>query len=295
VRTRRVRVLDEGHLLPSAGRHGLFDGALLDLGALRRDADQDARLREPSRRHAAEYGGEVALGHLELGDRALAQRSHGNDVAGIAADQIPGSLTDRDDGASVRVQRHDRRLIEDDPLALAVDDRIRRSEVDREVPPHQDPITQWPSPVARSSFFQIGTSCFSCSIPSRHAATASPRWAEETATTTLASPTPRSPMRWSRATFRTGQRARRSSAISWSRSTAISFHDSYVTPDTTPPLASASRTVPTKMHDPPAEGSPMNASASSTDSGSAATRTSVWSSDTTPRLARGGEESARRW
>jgi hypothetical protein len=36
-----------------------------------------------------------------------------------------------------------------------------------------------------------------------------------------------------------------------------------------------------------AEGSPMNASASSTDSGSAATRTSVWSSDTTPIVARG--------
>ena len=172
---RRERLLDEGHLFPSAGRHGLFDGALLDLGALRRDADQDARLREPSRRHAAEHGGEVALGHLELGDRSLAQRSHGNDVAGIAADQIPGSLTDRDDGASVRVQRHDRRLVEDDPLALAVDDRVRRSEVDREVPPHQDPITQWPSPVASSSFFQIGTSCFSCSIPSRHASNASAR------------------------------------------------------------------------------------------------------------------------
>src|SRR5438046_447225 len=85
--------------------------------------------------------------------------SHGDDVAVVTTDQVPSRLTDRDHGAGGRVERDDRGLVEDDPLPQPVHDRVRRSKVDREVPPHQAPITQWPSPVARSSFFQMGTSC----------------------------------------------------------------------------------------------------------------------------------------
>ena len=63
------------------------------------------------------------------------------------------------------LQRDHRRLVEHDPVALAVDERVRRTEIDREVAPHQLPITQWASPETSDSFFQMGTSSFSRSIP----------------------------------------------------------------------------------------------------------------------------------
>ena len=74
-------------------------------------------------------------------------------------------------------------LVEHDAVALAVDERVRGAEVDREVAPHsQLPITQWASPETRPSFFQMGTSCFRRSMPWRQASNASARCGADTAT-----------------------------------------------------------------------------------------------------------------
>ena len=67
--------------------------------------------------------------------------------------------------AGAAVQRDHRRLVEDDAVALAIHERVRRAQVDRQVAPHQLPITQWASPETSASFFQMGTSSFRRSIP----------------------------------------------------------------------------------------------------------------------------------
>ena len=70
--------------------------------------------------------------------------------------------------ARAGVDRDRGRLADDDPVALPVHERVRGPQVDREVAAHaQAPWTQWPSPLASVSFFQIGTSCFSRSIACR--------------------------------------------------------------------------------------------------------------------------------
>ena len=60
-----------------------------------------------------------ALGDLEVGDRAAAQRPHGDDVAGRAPDHLPRLVAHREHVLGPAVERDDRRLVEDDPLRRA--------------------------------------------------------------------------------------------------------------------------------------------------------------------------------
>ena len=77
-----------------------------------------------------------ALGDVEVGDGALAQRAHGDDVAGGAADHLPRLVAHGQHVAALLVERDHRRLVEDDALALGVDERVGRAEVDGEVAGH---------------------------------------------------------------------------------------------------------------------------------------------------------------
>ena len=57
-------------------------------------------------------------------------------VPRVAPDHLPGLLAHREDLPGAAVHRDDRGLVEDDALALPVDERVRGAEVDREIAAH---------------------------------------------------------------------------------------------------------------------------------------------------------------
>ena len=77
-----------------------------------------------------------ALGDVEVGDGALAQRAHGDDVAGRAPDHLPGLVAHGQHVAGLLVEGDHRRLVEHDAPAPGVDERVGRAEVDGEVAAH---------------------------------------------------------------------------------------------------------------------------------------------------------------
>ena len=127
--------------------------------------DQHARLGEARGDRSLHHDLEHPLGDVELGHGAGAQRPDGDDAAGVAADQVPDLVAHRQDLAGAAVQRHHRRLVEHDAVALAIHERVRGAQVDRQIAPHQLPITQCASPETSASFFQMGTSSFRRSMP----------------------------------------------------------------------------------------------------------------------------------
>ena len=108
------RLLDELRIgrAGAAGRVG--DGAALDLGDGRRHADDDLRPGEPADADALQQQADHALGDLEVGDGAAAQRPHGDDVAGRAADHLPRLAAGGQHLAGLPVEGDDRRLVEHD-------------------------------------------------------------------------------------------------------------------------------------------------------------------------------------
>jgi hypothetical protein len=85
------------------------------------------------------------LGHLEIGDHAVAKWPGCLDVGRCAADHLPGLCTDRLDLAAPRIDRNHRRLEQDDPFPTPEDDRIGGTQIDRQLPsraatshPHAD-------------------------------------------------------------------------------------------------------------------------------------------------------------
>ena len=81
---RRHPLLDEVHLARLGAVGAVLHGAALDLGDLRRHADDDARADEPLA--AVRLLDEVAehlLGGVEVGDDAVAHRPDGRDAAGV--------------------------------------------------------------------------------------------------------------------------------------------------------------------------------------------------------------------
>ena len=157
----RERLLDERHVAPATGEpDGLLDRTLLHLGAHRRYRDQDARFGEARRDRTLHDDLEHALRDVELGHRTRAERANRDHVARVAADQVPHLVAHPEHPAGAAVKRDNRRLVEDDPVALSVDQRVRGTQIDREVTPHQLPMTQWASPETSDSFFQMGTSSF---------------------------------------------------------------------------------------------------------------------------------------
>ncbi len=76
---------------------------------------------------------EHPLGDLEVGDDAVLQRAHGNDVAGRAPDHLLRFGADREDATGVGVDRDDGRLVEYDPATPDVHQRVGGPEVDSHV------------------------------------------------------------------------------------------------------------------------------------------------------------------
>ena len=127
------RLLDELHA-PGAGREGrLLDRAPLDLGDARRRADDQARVRAAVVEDLAHEVAQHLLGHLEVGDHAMAQRPGGRDLGRRAPDHPLGVGPNGDDLARALVDGHDRRLGEHDAAAVHMDDRVGGPQIDGHV------------------------------------------------------------------------------------------------------------------------------------------------------------------
>jgi len=76
------------------------------------------------------------LGYLEIGDNPVAHRSNGDDVAGGLAQHVACILPYGQNpilGAVVGADRHHGRFVEDDAFALHVDQRVRCTQIDRQI------------------------------------------------------------------------------------------------------------------------------------------------------------------
>ena len=129
----RHRLLDELRVGRAGPPGRLGDGAPLDLGDGRRHADQHAGPVEPGHADALQQQPDHALGDVEVGDGAAAQRPHGDDVAGRAADHLPGLVAHGQHLAALAVEGDDRRLVQHDAPALGVHQGVGGAEVDGQV------------------------------------------------------------------------------------------------------------------------------------------------------------------
>ncbi len=116
-------------------------GASLDFRHAGGNADDHARLghdRE-SFMHFADEVVQHQLGDIEVADHTVLQRPHRDDIRGRAAHHPLGIGADRERPLGLGVNRHDRRLVDDDTLAANEDKGIRRTEVDADVTGEHDP------------------------------------------------------------------------------------------------------------------------------------------------------------
>jgi len=127
------RLLDQVHLARAGGQRGLLDRPLLDLGHPRRRAHDQPRVGHAPVEHLADEVAQHLLGHLEVGDHAVAQRAGRGDRRRRAADHPLGLGADGVDLAGRGVGGDDRGLGDDDPPPPHVHERVGRAEVDRHV------------------------------------------------------------------------------------------------------------------------------------------------------------------
>ena len=127
------RLLDQVRLARAGGQRRLLDRALLDAGDARRDADDDARMREPVLVHLLDEVAQHLLGHVEVGDHAVLQRADRADRAGRAAEHPLRLEPDRVHVARALVDRDHRRLGEHDAAPAHVHERVGGAEVDGHV------------------------------------------------------------------------------------------------------------------------------------------------------------------
>jgi len=138
-----------GRLAPNRRRQGLVDqvggpGAGLhrrlhhrppfDTGDAGGNADHDFRLEDALA--AADLGDEVvehALGDDEVGNHSLAHRPDGVDGAWRATQHLRGLGAYGEDPVALLIDRHHAGLIEDNPLALDIDQHGGRAEVDSDL------------------------------------------------------------------------------------------------------------------------------------------------------------------
>jgi hypothetical protein len=132
------------------GRHGLLDqprparagvegcvadGALLDFGDARRDAQQHARPRDQAH-PVVDLVDEVLdhlLGHVEVADHAVAQRSDGDDAGGRAAEHALRLGAYGEHAARPRLDGDHAGLADHDPAIADVDEGVGSAEVDPDV------------------------------------------------------------------------------------------------------------------------------------------------------------------
>ena len=128
------------HLGSACAQRRFADGAPLHLGGATGNTDDDARVGREHRarmRHAHELL-EHLFGDREVGNHAVLHRADGLHVAGNLAQHQLGLAAHGRDGAlaargRVGPDRHHRRLVQHDALALGIDQGVGRSQVDGQV------------------------------------------------------------------------------------------------------------------------------------------------------------------
>ena len=130
---RRDRLLNEVHAARARLNARVDDRALLDLGDAGGHADDDARLEELEAHDLVDELLEHPLGHLVVGDNALAQGADRNDVAGRAAQHGLRVRADLQQLARILINGHHARLVEHDALVLYINQNRRGTEVDTDV------------------------------------------------------------------------------------------------------------------------------------------------------------------
>ena len=123
-------------------RGGVADRAALDLGRSRGDADHDLGPAHRRLAAAVDLADEMldhVLGDVDVGDHAIAKRADRLDRAGGLAHHQLGVVAHRDDALDAvdRLDRDDRRFVEDDAATADVDDGVRRPEIDRHIVRHE--------------------------------------------------------------------------------------------------------------------------------------------------------------
>ena len=88
---------------------------------------------QTSAMNAADELAQHLLGDLQVGDHPVAERPAGRDRRRRAADHALGLVPDREHAAGLGVLGHDGGLRDGDPVPADVNQRVRGSEIDREV------------------------------------------------------------------------------------------------------------------------------------------------------------------
>ena len=147
----RAGRLGDGKIRTHSGGHGLLDkvglacarlnrrfenSALLDGSGAARNADDDARLGLP--RVTALYrfideGGKHGLGHVVVGDDAVAQGMLCRKCIGSMVDHLLGFMTDGQNAMRTALDRHDARLVQHNTLPRYGNKRICGAKVNSEV------------------------------------------------------------------------------------------------------------------------------------------------------------------
>ena len=132
----RDRLFDQLHAARAGSLRAFENGAAFDRRRARRHADDDLRRDQSrARQHLADELLDHLLGHVEVGDDAVAQRADDFHVAvGLAEHGLGFGADSVDDLAAAFVDVGDhRRLIENDAAAFDVDQRVRGAEIDGQI------------------------------------------------------------------------------------------------------------------------------------------------------------------
>ena len=113
---------------------GFLHRALLDAGDPARHGHHEPRLGQVGAPvHLLDEITQHPLGHVEVGNDPVLERTHRHDVARGAADHAFSLGAHGDDLAVVRIERDHRRFVQHDAASTHVDQRVRSAEIDRHV------------------------------------------------------------------------------------------------------------------------------------------------------------------
>ena len=95
--------------------------------------DDHARLDDGVAEHAAEHLRQHTGRELIVGDDAVLQRVHGDDIAGRAPEHAPRGRADLQHLAAVFIEGDDGRLAQHDAAPGRIDQHVGRAEIDPKV------------------------------------------------------------------------------------------------------------------------------------------------------------------
>ena len=130
----RHRLFDQRDVPSARGERRFLDGVSFELRDSARYAEDDLRERQAATSNPANEVPQHLRRHVEVGDDAMPERADRTNRRRRAPDHPARILADRLHGIRGFVDSDDGRLEHDDPLAANEDERVRRAEVDRQLP-----------------------------------------------------------------------------------------------------------------------------------------------------------------